>query len=694
MTSLALESESASNTIRATESWDSDDDLLFDDNESIGDLRDSQTSNPQTNARRRASNIRPFANLKTLEENDKEDITQAFEISTDDIEGAFNMVRKAGIPIPKDTPSSALIGGTINRLGSSLRKNKPMNMDDWAEDLDISEGATLKFSARPGRRTPSPLPPEFALKSSTPPDATAKEHAKDDFEGDFDIPADMGTFELKSPSMRKEVTTPLPPDEMDDWVEGSLGTRYAGTRRVGVLSDFSPSASSAITVESDADDPMEGLEFNSSHVNLQDVLERRMKERAQETSPTKPRLPRKRSGEEDLLGGLIIDDEENPFQASKLKANRNILQRLQESTPASPQRKVAVSVTFAKPSRIPRPSTTPVPGPSPTPPLPSPTIPHRQYTHRPASARLSDQFNEKSLQKKPSVANFSQFHSTQADSIRNRALGAKTSMPALRAAALASPTRRIPPPPVPPLPTATERSKSRTGGRISADSGSRIESPRPRSPEISRNDLHSSRPAFIPGGASVTTSHHVAALKAPQRQGSVSTMRSTSTSGKRTPIFAPESLRKEALRTKVLTTPRRIRDFGDGTELDAFDDLPVSAAVEKKYRVQAKGVGTPNGVHRFTTPNSTVRKPTDGITFALSGLTLENRKEVVSKIDWRNPVPARMQPRTLQKPPRKLMPSSKQNTIKGKPKPPGKGPTLIKNLNSSHESKGNPPNFR
>src|SRR5208282_1138902 len=101
-----------------------------------------------------------------------------------------------------------------------------------------------------------------------------------------------------------------------------------------------------------ADDPMEGLEFGSVHVNLQDVLERRMRERAREISPTKPRLQRQNAVEDDLFGGLELDDEENPFQASKLKANRNILHRLQAASPASPQRKVAVSVTFAeKPSK-------------------------------------------------------------------------------------------------------------------------------------------------------------------------------------------------------------------------------------------------------------------------------------------------------------------------------------------------------
>lgn len=601
--------------LRPPESWDSDDDLLFDDNDSISDLRDSHSSDLQPSTRRRTSNIRSFSGLKTLDENDREDVTQQFELSTDDIEGAFNLAHKAGIPIPKDTPSSALIGGTINRLGSSLKKSRPVNMDDWSEDMEIPDSTSLKLTIRPNPpRTPSPFPPEFSLRLSDPSHPTQAESSKDDFERDFDIPADIGSFELKSPTIRKEVTTPLPIDDLDDWAEGSLGTRYGGTRRFGVLSDFSPSASSAITVESDGDDPMEGLEFGSSHVNLQELLDRRMNERArqaQEMSPTKSRLPRPDPAEDDLLGGLIIDDEENPFQASKLKANRNILHRLREVSTASPQRKVAVSVTFAdKPSKIPRPSITPAP----TPPLPSPSVPKSPavpkrsttpYTHRPPAARLSDQINEKTLQKKPSVANFSQFPSSQADSIRNRALGAKTSMPALRAAAQASPPKPRPVPPIIP-----ERSKSRAGR--ASEGSARTDSPRPRSPEITRSDTQFIRPAFIPGGASVTTSHHVAALNAPLRQGSVSTLRSISSSGKRAPMLAPENLRREAMRTKVLTTPRRIRDFGDGSELDAFDDLPVSIATEKKYRVQAKGVGTPNGVHRFVTPTSTVRKQGDG----------------------------------------------------------------------------------
>ena len=72
----------------------------------------------------------------------------------------------------------------------------------------------------------------------------------------------------------------------------------------------------------------------------------------------------------------------------------------------------------------------------------------------------------------------------------------------------------------------------------------------------------------------------------------------------------------------------------------------------------------------------------------LDSLYLENRREPVTRIDWRNPSSTKNNQATLQKPPRKLAPSSKQNTLKGKPKVPGKGPTLIKNLNSSQEAKG------
>ena len=42
---------------------------------------------------------------------------------------------------------------------------------------------------------------------------------------------------------------------------------------------------------------------------------------------------------------------------------------------------------------------------------------------------------------------------------------------------------------------------------------------------------------------------------------------------------------------KVLKKPKRQRTYGDGTELDAFDDLPTDREKEGKFRVQPKGYG-------------------------------------------------------------------------------------------------------
>jgi hypothetical protein len=37
--------------------------------------------------------------------------------------------------------------------------------------------------------------------------------------------------------------------------------------------------------------------------------------------------------------------------------------------------------------------------------------------------------------------------------------------------------------------------------------------------------------------------------------------------------------------------PKRAKAYGDGTELDRFEDLPTDRDQESKFRVQAKGYG-------------------------------------------------------------------------------------------------------
>ncbi|TFK87989.1 hypothetical protein K466DRAFT_489823 [Polyporus arcularius HHB13444] len=55
---------------------------------------------------------------------------------------------------------------------------------------------------------------------------------------------------------------------------------------------------------------------------------------------------------------------------------------------------------------------------------------------------------------------------------------------------------------------------------------------------------------------------------------------------------------------KVLKKPKRQRTYGDGTELDAFDDLPTDREKEGKFRVQPKGYGN-------RIPGASYPKPSD-----------------------------------------------------------------------------------
>ncbi|KAF7320303.1 hypothetical protein MKEN_00815100 [Mycena kentingensis (nom. inval.)] len=77
----------------------------------------------------------------------------------------------------------------------------------------------------------------------------------------------------------------------------------------------------------------------------------------------------------------------------------------------------------------------------------------------------------------------------------------------------------------------------------------------------------------------------------------------------------PTSSRPAAPR--ILKRPKRQRLFGDGTELDAFDDLPTDREKESRYRVQPKGHGNriPGGTYSKGTIRRKRREGSDGGSF-------------------------------------------------------------------------------
>lgn len=475
---------------------------------------------------------------------------------------AIFSAKQAGIPIPTSVPASALLGGSIKRLGKPKNNKKIELDDDWGNDLELpdpSRGGELKLKA---------------LVPRTPADE------QDDFG--------------------------------DDWGEGSLGIRFAGTKRdprggrSSSASAMSPSLGSCMTLESEDDDltglvlPTEPMDFSArlnrlkaaeqpplapspfpnpqlrelpptsvpAVVNAEDVPlpaeEPVHQEPAEDdfeadfdlpttfpplalshsqthspavtpfTSPPldseAPSSPQSQlkpaDDEEDFMDGLDLGAGE-VLDTKKLTLNRNIVVKKTASKPATPPAaRPTASITFTdKPSsgsRIPRPLPTTAARTRLTPVYESGAS--MQGSTRPMPTTTSAQY-----------------------------LKAKRSAPLLRSSNF-QPTPRSS---VPFLPAGTSTSQSHhvtargSTGHLRRDSDPR----RPLSPSMRSHSRMSL------GGQDTQT---------PPRAG----LRRD---------LAPSVASRHPPPPKKLTKPQRKRNFGDGHELDLFDDLPTSATKERQY---------------------------------------------------------------------------------------------------------------
>jgi hypothetical protein len=434
------------------ENWDDDDFVVEGDDLSFRSPS-TATNIPSrpSSSRRRDSGSSHFSFRSEAEGEEEKHV----HIPGDDEKSTLDAIaaaQNAGIPLPTNVPSSALMGGTIKRLGG--RKIRKVIHDDWENDLEIpdsSQGLKIKRPEQPkspdtsrhvsfgststhtspinwGNSPPtSPLDKDIRRESGqsiqtfqsmhsiqsatsnlsaainldrfkdgdddddffdggdtiraskshqipkpvsfiTPP--TPQRDAKpanvastdDDFEADLELPSD-GKLKL---SMRKEIPkTPANQSDDLDWGEGSLGTRWGGTRRDtrsarnSAASALSPSISSSITAESE-DETFDGLILPAGPVNWTERLQQRRKSKSPNRISEEPIVPSKKAPAEadkpDFLDGLDIG-EGDVFDSSKLTLHKNV--KVKETRPASPARpKTALSLTFTnKPvnsTRIPR----------------------------------------------------------------------------------------------------------------------------------------------------------------------------------------------------------------------------------------------------------------------------------------------------------------------------------------------------
>ena len=617
-------------------------------------------------------------------------------LPTDDEKSAADAIttaKTAGIPIPHNVPASALMGGTIKRMGG--RRVKKVLVDDWGEDIEIpkAQDGGLKLKRRDDKEVEDSLrqfsaefpaspklsnPPQShmtfmermasATKSKTgnsaldkfrdndddeffgdvptikvaknrtlqkpisfePPPLSKVNKDADNIEADLEFPDDGRPLKLSA--RREAPKTPLQDDLDMEWAEGSLGTRFGGTRRdarsnpSSSISAFSPSASSCLTGESE-DEGLEGLVLPDGPLRFDEALKKRL-EYSPDPVKHDPEKPGQKAKvppvtEDDMLSGLDIGDGE-VFDSGKLTLNRNIKHTTARKT--SPARRPATTLTFTNKlepgvSKIPRPQPHPQDrnrsvlepvsesgGP----------IPH----YRRPGSRLGGHSAQSSMSAIPTPSTPSSSHSAAPSTPSRRGLNAKASRDTLRsepttsAAQFLKSKRSAPVMRTQPSPGRSQPSYQRPPSRGGDYSGRPVLTTRPKTPtERSSADssLANSRKApvpFLPAGTSSSQSHHIS-IKSSRRpnssdsneSGLVNRPISRLSNPHHRPItppgrrdHAPEALTREAAAKRPLTKPIRRRNFGDGNELDAFDDLPTSASTESKFIKQPIARGAPKSV--------------------------------------------------------------------------------------------------
>jgi hypothetical protein len=426
---------------------------------------------------------------------------------------AIASAKQVGIPIPPNIPQSALLGGTIKRLGKQKAPAKKNVADEWGDDFDFggSNEGGLKLKAGLGNEGP------------TTPSANTNNGSIDD---DFD----------------------------SEWAEGSLGIRFGGTRRdargrSSSVSAMSPSMGSctSMTLESE-DDDLGGLVLPDEPLDFKAKLEKRKQQESEFDNKFEPpaNVPAKRirpgEDDDDMLSGLELDGIDFVEHSKKRTLNRNVKVEAPK-TRTTRSRTSITTITFtdkSSNSRIPRPTNSaskpsqlaPVYESSNNQPSQPANQPVLQRLHRPAptttSAQLLRQKRSAPVLGRPSTG-----------------LSSRPSVPFLPAGAASGQSHNV-------------NARSSAHLRQASDHHERPMSPPARS--FSR--------------MSVTEQQRATPSRTSNRR----------------EAYAPPHLARVAAKNQRMHLQNK-RVYGQGNELDAFDDLPTSAAKESKFIKEPKNNG-------------------------------------------------------------------------------------------------------
>ncbi|KAI9041719.1 putative cytokinesis regulator (Byr4) [Aspergillus affinis] len=683
------------------ESWDDDGDLqCYEDIQ----LRTASSATSVTNSSIRRSGHRDSISSRRSARSDLDSTAgddEDWQVQLLDNEEAVNeeaiaSAKSAGIPLPANVPKSALVGGTIKRLGP--RKTKHKFVDDWSDDVEFPDpdavlelkspqavsfpeslqqissvaASPVKTSASPfwsddialrlqsssmahmdmyreddagdvddiptikPAKLRSPQRASVLNKTMSDKESNMADAPEENFEEDFDLPPD-NSIRLSPLKATAETQSPSPEDFDMEWSEGSIGVRVGGTARdhrsnpSSSISVVSPSASSCLTAESE-DEGLDGLVIPEGPLDLTMSMQKRLGPHtaAVETLESK-QASQDTTDQDDFFSGLELEGGDI-FDTKKLSINPNIKCK---ADPGSPARRSATTLTFTNTTvspktRIPRLSNhdrqhsthLETVSESGAPLSKFRTSLPKTSGHTSHSSMSGISSHGTSLTSPNSLSPGRRFivgarlSRDSANSERtitgHQLLKTKRSLPTIRNS---SPTASTPP--------LQSPRQDLTGCPFS--SNSRSKTPVDRVGHEARSLLgRRLQTPFIPAGASEHQSHHasVKSSRHTRRANSDSSQEAVPPQG---PVSRlPRPGRYEALghnasdsgtqvtaAKRTLTRPTRRRNFGDGTELASFDDLPTSSTAESKFVKHPSGRGAPRSLKNKLGRSQTIPSRTD-----------------------------------------------------------------------------------
>ncbi|KAJ3891859.1 hypothetical protein GG344DRAFT_46493 [Lentinula edodes] len=600
--------------------------------------------------------------------------------------GANIVVRAQAIDMEGSSyPQMVTIRPAQNQQGTDDEED-----DDGVSTIKVAEGvSTIKFAA-----LPKPVP-----KATQAP-------IDEDFEDGFALPSDLTQLSLAPLSLNHRSSKNSIEWGDKDHTSSSQSSDAYSTLGFANASPSSNSTSSVSlpdteTEDEDEDDHMDGLvipsglfESRNAGSKLTHILELRQKAVLASDS-IKVASP---DPEEDFEMGLVIDDDAD-FSPSRLLYSAQQMRHANrsQSMPNSRPKQLKLASTRVKSiDRAKSPVNPPVSSSrqfqklrlSPSPPL---NPPSRSQTFQTLSSIPSPPPSSSFLAPKPGSLRGQKSHSVlkpPTPPASTRKLTRKASLSSLlengSSQASGSGPSAGPSKARYEEPTVASRAKSqRSTSRLRGIDYS-VPPTRPSTPSTNPNAVRLTLPT-------VTRIKSRPALSSVFNNGAPSSPGVQPTSFRTAspvPPRPPSNLSNRASRIvlqpsapKVMKRPKRQRTFGDGTELDGFEDLPTDRDKESRFRVQPKGYGN-------RIPGGTFSSKPSGDKHSEKNTeknTIRRKRREVSGGSESNsasapPVNSLRRSSRLDLPPSSKNQSPRKKTKLASPNVPRKKPTLIRNL--------------